>query len=432
MSDASGTEGYLLDNLGFGSGLISRGQDLVYEAWADPANTLSYFRPSQLAAAGYGGGTGLANIQIGGQGESDYSRRQLAPDFAQWLRANDYTISNEAQDGVDRYQGVIADRNGNAVVRSDIVDTSDSLFGGLIDAGVLAVTGMGLANAAGLIGNAGAAGSVGSAASAPGWLAGVPAETLAAVEAAGASLTPASVVASTLPAAGLPGLTGGLLAGVPMEALQAVEAYSAANPVTMAEVAKTLPTFNVAPALPASTFNAAADSQAYNNAAGITGDAAAKAATAPATVNLTNAGGTMATAGGLQGASNLAAQAIRDATASAELGGGLLSQAGNTVGNVLQSGSSGAGSIADWMKANPTIGRLVMAGASSLLSGAGGSGGSSPAPVPSGPPVKWNSPIQQGLIAPVQQQMPGQFAPGGLLAQGHANSGLWRFMNGGG
>jgi hypothetical protein len=100
-------------------------------------------------------------------------------------------------------------------------------------------------------------------------------------------------------------------------------------------------------------------------------------------------------------------------------------------------GSSGLlGTVKDaaaWMKANPVLGRLIMSGATGLLSGAGGGGGSSAPQTPSGPPVQWNSNLQQGLLSPVQQYAPPavqQQRPAGLLAQGYANDGAWRYLGG--
>lgn len=95
----------------------------------------------------------------------------------------------------------------------------------------------------------------------------------------------------------------------------------------------------------------------------------------------------------------------------------------------------GAGSTASqWMKDNPLLGRLLTSGAVSLLAGSGGnSSGGSQSSAPSGPPVQWNSPLQQGLLAPVQQYAPAaitQNKPAGLLAQGFENDGAWRYLKG--
>jgi hypothetical protein len=90
------------------------------------------------------------------------------------------------------------------------------------------------------------------------------------------------------------------------------------------------------------------------------------------------------------------------------------------------------GSAAQWMKDNPVLGRLIMSGATGLLSGAGGGSPSTPQ-TPSGPPVQWNSNLQQGLLSPVQQYAPPavqQNRPAGLLAQGYANDGAWRYLKG--
>lgn len=188
---------------------------------------------------------------------------------------------------------------------------------------------------------------------------------------------------------GLPELNA-LAAGAPMEtAFGAVALPAAAS--------------EAAPAI----FNAAKDSQLTSQQLGITGAQSAAAATAPATVNLGSLGGTMGTAGGLQGLLAEAKQAMS---------GGLL------------------GDASSWMKDNPMLGRLLMSGGTTLLSGAGGgssSGGQAAAPV--GPPVTWNSPLQQGLLSQPKQYAPPaiqQNKPQGLLAQGYANDGAWRYMGG--
>lgn len=100
-------------------------------------------------------------------------------------------------------------------------------------------------------------------------------------------------------------------------------------------------------------------------------------------------------------------------------------------GGLLGSLPQGVQNAAAWMKANPQLGRLLMGGATSLLSGAGGGSGSSGAP--SGPPVQWNSGLQQGLLSPVQQYAPAaitQNRPAGLLAQGYQNDGAHRYLKG--
>jgi len=270
----------------------------------------------------------------------------------------------------------------------------------------------------------GAAGGSGTAGGLIG--AGEGASQLAAYSAAN-PLTAAQVTAATLPSAGLPGLTAGAAgatagAGAGLlanEGAAQLAAYSAANPLTAAQVtAATLPAGGLpglaagaAGATPA-VFNAAADSQLASSQLGITGAQSAAAATAPATVNLGSLGGTMGTAGGISG--TLA---------------GLKQQAADTLGGGLL-GDAGA-----WMKANPVLGRLLMSGATSLLSASGGggsSGGSAQAAAPMGPAQQWNSPIQQGLLAPVKQYAPPavQRNPGGLLAAGFQNDGAWRYMGG--
>lgn len=99
---------------------------------------------------------------------------------------------------------------------------------------------------------------------------------------------------------------------------------------------------------------------------------------------------------------------------------------GTTVGNPLNGLLGAAGGAADWLKANPIMGRLLMSGAGALVSGVGGSGGGSAAPTNYGPAKQWTSPIQSGLLsAPRNVQ---QVQPGGLLGgPGVANSGAWQW-----
>lgn len=207
------------------------------------------------------------------------------------------------------------------------------------------------AGAYGLLGGGGAAPAAGSGAIGSG----EGAAQLAAYTAAN-PLT-AAQVAGTIPASGLPGLAAsgaGMIGGINAmpEALQSLEAYSAANPLTASQVAgATLP------------------------AAGLPGLAAA--------------------------------------------GGGLL---GSALGS--------AGSAASWMKENPTLGKLLMSGGMGLLSSSGGGGGGAPAPT-YGPAQQWSSPIQQGIQSTPQQMSPAAIQrPQGLLAQGQQNDGAWRYLKG--
>lgn len=97
-------------------------------------------------------------------------------------------------------------------------------------------------------------------------------------------------------------------------------------------------------------------------------------------------------------------------------------------GGLLGSLTGAAGGAADWLKANPIMGRLLMSGAGALVSGLGGSGGGSAASGSTnyGPAKQWTSPIQSGLLsAPRNVQ---QVQPGGLLGgPGVANSGAWQW-----
>lgn len=177
-------------------------------------------------------------------------------------------------------------------------------------------------------------------------------------------------------------------------------------------------------------WSSAADSLAASNALGITGGQAAAAATMPATINMGALGGTTATSGGVKGLMNLAGQKIADATASDQIGGNLLSQAGQAVSSGTQGGTAGASDLAAWMKANPAAGKVLMSGLGGLLSASGG--GSSPAAggQAPGPAVQWNSPLTAGLLAPQQQAQQAPQSAGLLSGVGQANSGAWRFMRG--
>lgn len=157
----------------------------------------------------------------------------------------------------------------------------------------------------------------------------------------------------------------------------------------------------------------------------------------PATVNMGSLGGTTATTGGFGGAMSVAGQELADAVASSQLGGTAASSMGQSAGGMLGSIGSSASDVAAWMKANPTLGRLLFSGATSLMSASGGgSGGAASSGVGSlagsnGPAKQWTSPIQQGLLSPVKQYTPApitQLQPQGLLAQGQVADGAWRFF----
>ena len=103
------------------------------------------------------------------------------------------------------------------------------------------------------------------------------------------------------------------------------------------------------------------------------------------------------------------------------------SAAVNAGGGLLDTLTGAAGTATQWLKDNPVLGRLLMSGASALVSGLGGSGGGSSAtPTNYGPAKQWTSPIQSGLLsAPRNVQ---QVQPGGLLGgPGVANSGAWQW-----
>jgi len=105
--------------------------------------------------------------------------------------------------------------------------------------------------------------------------------------------------------------------------------------------------------------------------------------------------------------------------------GGLLGQIGSTVGDAAQ-----------WMKDNPLMGKLLMAGGTTALSMLGNRN-TGPKPVSStagGPPKQWTLPttVPQLTQQPVTQMpQPVTGAPRGLIGQGNANTGAWRYLLGG-
>ncbi len=178
----------------------------------------------------------------------------------------------------------------------------------------------------------------------------------------------------------------------------------------------------------AAGFNAALDSQLASSQLGITGAQSAAAATVPASVDLGSLGGILSTG------SPMSLEALRAGELAGYASNGSLPSSaavptgsGGLLGSLPSGVRDAASGAASWLKDNPTLGRLLLGGATSLLSG--GSSGESEAPA--GPPVQWNSPLQQGLLTPVQQYAPpAQQRPAGLLAKGYANDGAWRYMGG--
>ena len=315
---------------------------------------------------------------------------------------------------VGRHQGVnISDAAGQNVGTFKTGDTGNSFDDFAYKAIPIGVAALAGAALGGFIPGAEIGAAGGGGASAGGGLigAGEGASQLAAYTAAN-PLTAAEVVATTLPSGGLPGLGSGLLSAMPaiaVDPMQAINAYTAANPVTMPQLMAGVPELSGAMSAAPSVFNAAADSQAYNQAAGITGAEAAATATPPATVNMGGLGGTTGTAGGLSG---------------------LLQSGGQIAGDALGAVKDAASPAWQWLKDNPAMGRLLLGGATSLLSASGSNSSGAPEAA-SGPAVQWNSQLQKGLLAPVQQQSPPALQrPAGLLAQGNPGAGAWRFMGG--
>jgi hypothetical protein len=103
----------------------------------------------------------------------------------------------------------------------------------------------------------------------------------------------------------------------------------------------------------------------------------------------------------MTGTQNSAYNSVLDATGSTDLA----SLAGQGAGALDSLGLTDA---AGWLRNNPTLGRLLFAGASSLLSGAsnsggGGGGGSSSGTETYGAPRQWTSALQRGLYQQPQQ-----------------------------
>lgn len=290
----------------------------------------------------------------------------LSPEYLQALDSLNFsTRTKDGEEFLDAF-----DASGNKLLTEQTL-FKESAFENFVDKAIPAIVGLGgglvTGGALGLFGQgaAGGAGGAGGGSAAGGIGAGEGAAQLAAYTAAN-PLTAAEVMATTLPAGGLPGLGSGLLGGLPaitVNPMDAINAYTAANPVTAQSLVSGVPSI------------------------------AAPAASSGLSGLLQNGG---------QAASG-AVGAVKDAVAPA----------------------------AQWLKDNQTLGRLLLGGATSLLSSqGGGSGGASEAP--SGPAVQWNSQLQKGLLAPVQQYAPDaiQQRPSGLLAQGNAGDGAWRFLRG--
>lgn len=319
------------------------------------------------------------------------------------------------------------DSKGNAA--GSWTQQKQSALGSMLEWAGLAGAGFGLAGLAGL-GPLAAAGAAGGAAS-----------NGAGTITGGSGLTAGGSTYGTI--GGTLGGSGGTTLGIAGNGLSAGAGLTSPTLQALASAGGLLPAAPVTPAVPQppvtqapvpqtpaiqqpSVFNAAADSQAYNQAAGITGQQAAAAAKVPVTVNLTNAGGTMATAGGVKGAIDLGAQVVRDAVSGTPLSG-----VGGAVADAAQATSKAVTPAAQWLKDNPTLGRLLLGAGTSLLMSSGGSGSATPARTAVNP-KQWNTPIQMGLLSPVQQYFPApvQTRPAGLLADGFQADGAWRYLRG--
>lgn len=104
--------------------------------------------------------------------------------------------------------------------------------------------------------------------------------------------------------------------------------------------------------------------------------------------------------------------------------------AANGAPGLLSTLQSGASAISQFAKDNPLLTKLGMTAAGGLLGGVGGT--SSPTQY-TGPAKQWSSPLQTGIVNPVQQVMPGaiQNNPNALAVQGNPYAGAWQYLRGG-
>jgi len=237
--------------------------------------------------------------------------------------------------------------------------------------------------------------------------------SLSSINALPDALSAAAQVASTAPASvtqtlsSLPNLSAPSPT-IPTGLLSDIQQVANSAPQAVQQTLDTVPDISApqiqTPSTPP-TFRPSVDSQQANTQLGLNGSDIA--ATAPKTINMGDLGGTTATTGGLLGAVDVAKQVGTDA-----------------LGTV----TSAAGDVASFLKANPTLGRLLFGGAVAALNTTGTSGGSTAGTSTSyGAPKQWTAPasaLNAGLLGANQKQVLPP-AMTGLL--GNANSGAWRW-----
>lgn len=357
----------------------------------------------------YGDKTDMQNSNQGGEAYSGFSGP--ATDYmgiGKFLADKGLSAQHYNSGGMDNWR--LVDGVGNEMVRGQY-DTNDAGWFEKAVPLVIAAMGAGAAGyGSGLLGGGGAASGVGNGAFlGEGVASGIPAWDAAAGIGAEMAALPASQIGAMTPTlesmlpsvadaaaweSALPGMTPGMTVGgtvvdAALPSLASVAGSEAALPgMTVAESA--LPSI--------------ADVAAYESAL-------------PGMTPGMTVGGSIVES---------ALPSVASVAASESALPGMIP--GTTVGNPLNGLLGAAGGAADWLKANPIMGRLLMSGAGALVSGLGGSGGGSAASGSTnyGPAKQWNSPIQSGLLsAPRNVQ---QVQPGGLLGgPGVANSGAWQW-----
>lgn len=306
----------------------------------------------------------------------------LSQDFLDYAKSKGYTFGTNILNRNDSESGLF--QNGSLVDsklhRNTLRDTGlnrtiDTYLPLAIAAagayGALGPGGLGSAGNSAIGSSVGAPEALGSFALDAGAFPSLP----AAQQAALASSAGASSLASTL----APEALGTFAAGSPGLAPGLLE-LPAAEQAALAAAAG-----GAAEASVPAAFNAAKDSAAYSASNGLTGSQLGAMTTAPA----------------------------------------VPAQSG-----LLSSLTSGASAISQFAKDNPLLAKLGMMAAGGLLSVPGGQSGMSGS---AGPAKTWSSPLQTGLLNPVEQRMPApiQSNPNALAVQGNPYAGAWQYLRGG-
>ena len=392
-------------------------------------NYAAILNQDQLKALG--APSSFISTNVGGSGDSSQLSNQLNPAFTEWAKAHQMSLSGGW--GENSNNSALTDSSGKQVATGSLAGddtfwnaalaatafTGASVYGAGAGAGASsggsplgiqgatyatpgAESGFSLANAGA---NSGSFASSIGANEGAAQLAASVANFAPISQAQIAAMLPEFSVAAGGAAAG--GAIGSSI-GANEGATQLAASVANMAPPTQAEIMALMPDAGLlgsGAGSAASVFNAAKDSQAASAAAGY--NPATMATGVPSTVNLGSLGGTMGTAGGLQGAFDVAKQ----------VGGDMLGSAGSAVG-----------SAASWMSdpKNAGLARLLMAGAGGLLGGLGGQQGNAGTGAPVyGAPKSWTgaSSVDTSLLAPAQRQQP----QGLLNVSGQPNSGAWRF-----